>query len=59
MTLVYAKIINMCREWGWGWGLGAGGPDGYLKFSKTGSNTYIALCRGWGVYVCTYVFGIK
>ena len=52
--------LSICVGHGVGGGdLGVGGPDGYLKFSKTGSNTYIALCRGWGVYVCTYVFGIK
>ena len=37
-----------------------GVQGGYLEISKTGSNTQMAVCRGWGVhmYVCyarTYV----
>ena len=32
-----------------------GGQGGYLENSKTGSNTQMAVCRGWGVYICTYV----
>ena len=43
------------RGWGagaGGWGLGAGG---YLEMSRTGSNTQMAVCREWGVYIHTYV----
>ena len=43
MTLVYAKIMGMfVYLWG-----EPGGQRGYLEISKTGSNTYMAVCRGW------------
>ena len=37
---------------GRGWGAGAGG---YLEMYTSGSNTQIAVCRGWGgcMYICT------
>ena len=42
---------------GAGPGVGCGGTGGvkggYLEISKTGSNTQMALCRGWRG-VCTY-----
>ena len=40
------------------WGAG-GFKGGYLEIPKTGSNTEMAVCRGWGgvcMYVCTYIF---
>ena len=45
MTLVYAKIINMCGAGaGTGdWGQGVGGQGGGLKLFKNEIYTYIAL----------------
>ena len=42
----------MCRAGAGGWG-SRGGQGGYMEIFKTGANTYMAVCMGWGVYVCT------
>ena len=50
MTLVYAKIIDMFVCGGQTQGVGGRGlVGGYLEISKTESNTWMAVCRGWGV----------
>ena len=52
MTLVYAKIINMCRAGARGWG-SMGGQGGTWKFSKLGpTHTWLSVGMG-GVH--TYI----
>ena len=34
--------------------MGEQGLGGYLEMYTSGSNTQMAVCRGWGVYVCMY-----
>ena len=55
MTLVYAKIINMCGAGPGtgGWGQGVGVKGGYLKLFTSDCSTHIAVGRdvglwGWG-----------
>ena len=49
MTLVYAKIINMCRAGAGGWG----SRGGTWKFSKLGpTHTWLSVGGGG---VCTYI----
>ena len=52
---IFGPIWDRGRAKGWGVGCWGGVKVGYLEISKTGSNTQMTVCRGWGVYVRTYV----
>ena len=53
------QVIQTPRRWRIGGQGGQGRVKGeYLEISKTGSNTQMVVCRGWGVYIHMYVMYI-
>ena len=46
--------VSLCVGQNQGVGGGAQWLGGYLEMYTSGSNTQMAVCRQWGVYVCMY-----